>query len=249
MSRKARTEDKNNESGKKGARKVKDKFIEERQELPIYKIKLSQSQNIVYNLLHQYPLVFVEGKSGSGKSMSILYTFVKMYLEDHTKQIIIIRTPVEAGDDKIGYLPSGLDEKLEPHFNSTKKILKQLLGSSKVECDLNKRIHFCVPNYILGDTLDNSLILIDEAQQISPKTLKLLLERIGENSICATIGDRTQVYTTDKKRNGLSDAVSRFFDTEGKVRFPLVSYYKFPTDENQRSDICAVVNLAYEEME
>lgn len=247
MSRKKPDLEDNNKSKK--SRKIKDKFVEEREVLPITKIHLTGSQTHVANMLKEFPLCFVEGKSGSGKTMAVLHTFCKMYLEDYSKNILIIRTPVEAGDDKVGYLPSGIDEKLEPHFHSTKKILIQLLGRQKVECDLNKRIHFSIPNYILGDTLDNSLILLDEVQQISPKTTKLLLERIGQNSICAAIGDKTQMYVNDKKRNGLSDAITRFFDEDMKAKFPMVGYFKFPKGENQRSEIAAIVNEAYEEME
>lgn len=248
MNRKA-SRDTNKEDKTPKKRKIKDTFTEEKENLPINRIQLSDSQMHVANMIRQNPLNFIEGKSGSGKTMSVLHTFCRMYLEDYSKNILIIRTPVEAGEDKVGYLPSGLNEKLEPHFHSTKKILGQLLGKAKLECDMDKRIHFAIPNYILGDTLDNSLILIDECQQLSPKTMKLILERIGQHSTCCALGDKSQMYASDKKRNGLSDAIPRFFDEDMNAKYPMIGYFKFPKGENQRSEISGIVNEAYEGME
>ena len=170
----------------------------------INQIKLIPSQTELMHKIQNNTLTFVDSVAGTGKSMTCLYTFVKEYLRDNTKQLIVIRTPVEAGLDKIGALPNSLEEKCEPHFSSTKKLLEQLLSRGKVETDMDHRIHFKIPNYVLGSTFDNSLIMIDEAQQLPANILKLLLERIGVDSKCVVLGDSTQLYTgNDSKRNGL----------------------------------------------
>lgn len=126
------------------------------------KIQLTDKQKVLRNKILENDLTFVVGSSGSGKTLAVLYTYVQEYLRDPSKQILVVRTPVEAGLDKIGALPNSLQEKVEPHFNSTKILLCDLLSKGKVETDLDHRIHFKIPNYMLGSTFDNCLILIDE---------------------------------------------------------------------------------------
>src|ERR1700745_3700791 len=114
----------------------KQKWTEERQEV-LNQIHPSEKQKYVGELIRDNNLVFVEGPAGSGKTMGILYEFVRQYNFDITKEIIIIRTPVEAGGDKIGFLPNDMSAKLEPHFASTKKILDTLLLPGRLACDLD----------------------------------------------------------------------------------------------------------------
>lgn len=215
----------------------------------INQIKLSDSQKTAQNIIRANTLTFVEGPAGVGKSLGILHEFVKEYLDDSTKQIVIIKTPVESsGKDRIGFLPDNLESKLAPHFSATKKTLSDLLNPGKVETDMGHRIHFMCPNFILGSTLDNSLILIEEAQQLEPMIMKLLLERIGRNSKCVVTGDPHQLYTKDRDRNGLTDAIGKFFETEnGKLvpKYAELGYYQFDVDSVMRSDIVKTVIRAY----
>lgn len=212
----------------------------------LYQFKLTESQQELHHKINTNTLTFVEGVAGSGKSVSILYTFAREYLKDNTKQIIVIRTPVEAGLDKIGALPDDYKAKTEPHFASTKKLLEQLLTRGKVETDLDHRIHFKIPNYVLGSTFDNSLILIDEAQQLQPQILKLLLERTGINSKVVVAGDNTQLYAGNAaSRNALKDAIPRFFTSDGTSRYPDVTYHRFGVEDIMRSDIVKTVVSAY----
>ena len=212
---------------------------------------LSEMQVICQNKIKANEMVVVEGPAGTGKTLAVLHEFAKEYLQDNTKQIIVIRTPVEAGMDKIGALPDDLKAKTEPHFASAKKILEDLLSKGKVENDLGARIHFKIPNYALGATFDNSLIMIDEAQQLPPLILKLLLERTGRNSKVVVVGDSTQLYVDARDRNGLRDMIKRFFfvDTDGyhDPKFDKVDYHCYSTDDMQRSDFCKTVALAYAE--
>jgi len=210
------------------------------------KLNLTNSQKIVGNLIKSKGIIFVEGTAGTGKTTGILSEFVEQYLADNTKQIIVIRTPVEAGSDKIGFLPNGLDDKIEPHFASAKDILNVLLGRGKVECDMNERIHFKIPNYMLGSTLDNSLVLIDEAQQIQPMIMKLLLERAGKNTTIVVAGDPTQLYVNDTTRNGLAHAKSQFISPDGEPYYPTVDCFTFPLEDSKtRSELAYTVVHAY----
>lgn len=212
----------------------------------------NSKQKHVNNLLIEFPLVFVQGCAGTGKTTGIIHHYCSEYMRDRSKKIMVIRTPVEAGPDKIGYLPGDEDDKLAPHFSTYAGIMKTFMGN-KFEADLNKRIHFMVPNYALGATWDDALILIDEAQQLTPAIMKLLLERIGINSVCAVVGDPSQLYADDKtSRNGLTHAMDKFFikheyhgRTEYEPKSNMVSAFAYDPEDNVRSDISREVVRVY----
>lgn len=216
----------------------------------IGEFKLTSTQQELAHKIVGNTLTFVDSPAGTGKTLTILHTFVKEYLKDTSKKIIIIRTPVEAGGlDKVGFLPSELHLKLEPHFASTKNILVQLLNKGKVETDIDNRIFFKVPNFELGNTWDNSLVLIDEAQALQPMIMKLLLERVGVNTKVVVAGDSSQLYATEAaKRNGLKDALTRFLDKEQLPMYDDVAFHKFGVQDVQRSEIVKTVITAYQGM-
>lgn len=229
---------------------AKEKFTEASEcKLKVFTPTASQKQLI--NTVRQNTLTFVDSPAGSGKSTTILWHFAKEYLLDHSKEIIVVRTPVEFCDDKIGYLPNSLEAKLEVHFASAKKILEDFLGKGRVASDLDQRLHFKIPNYMLGSTLTNSLVLIDEAQQLSPQILKLLLERIGEGSTVVVAGDSNQLFDAKGKRNGLADAIDRFFKIEDDwivSKYDNVGFHEFSIQDIMRSEICKTVVTAYSGM-
>ena len=211
----------------------------------------TKSQKELINKIRQYTLTFVDSVAGTGKSSAVLYHYCKEYIADNKKKIVVIRTPVEAGEDKIGFLPSTENDKLLPHMSSTRAILEKFLGKGKLETDFEKRIFFKPPNFMLGCTMDDSLVLIDEAQQLSPMILKLLLERTGNNTKVVIAGCSSQIYATNTKRNALKDAIGRFFtQTEDGIieaQYPDMAYHEFDIDECHRSDVVKDVIRAYKE--
>lgn len=215
----------------------------------IKSVVLNDKQKELYDVIDNNIITFVSGPAGSSKSFTALYYAVENYLKNPSDRILITRTPMEAGTDKIGFLPNSLQEKVEPHFSSSRIILETLLSKNKVESDLEKRIEFKIPNYVLGATIDSAVWLIDEAQCLSPLTLKLLLERIGKYTKVIVAGDPTQLYTTDKNRNGLTDAINRFFtvaeDGSRKSNYSGIGYFEFTEDDIVRSDIVKSVVKAY----
>lgn len=216
-------------------------------------IELSDSQKVCLNVIQNNIITFVEGLAGTGKTLTALYASITHYKELPSNRVVVIRTPMEATlHDKVGFLPDDLKSKLEPHFASTKMILSSLINPLKVENDLNstyKKIEFNIPNFMLGCTLDNCFIIIDEAQTLNPVIMKLLLERIGKNSKIVVLGDPSQSYSVNTDRQGMRDAISKFFNIEGnEVKEPLfkdIGYFKFEIDDCMRSDIVKTVLLAY----
>lgn len=203
------------------------------------------SQKTFINKIIGNTVTFCDSPAGTGKTSATLYHFCKEYLRDPSLHIYITRTPAEVGKDRIGFLPNSAEEKCAPHFASTKHILEVFLGKEKVEADLGKRIHFTIPNYILGATLDNSLWLLDEAQLFQPIIMKLLLERIGKNTKVVVSGSSTQIYTADKDRGGMQDAIDRFFDEEYNPLYRNFAYHHFSVDEVMRSEVVKAVLRAY----
>ena len=209
---------------------------------------LTPAQEDFANKIHSNIITFVNAPAGVGKSAVSLHTFLQYYLKDPSLRIVVIRTPAEVGCDKIGFLPDGMDAKLEPHFASTKKILEDFLGKPKFEADLGKRIIFTIPNMQLGATWDNSLVLIDEAQLLQPIIMKLLLERIGENTKVVISGSASQIYTADHHiRGGMNDAIVRFFDQNGESKYYGITYHQFTSKDVMRSEIVKSVLHAYGE--
>lgn len=208
------------------------------------------SQKVMINKIRGNTITFVQAIAGVGKTAATLWYFCQEYLKDPSLKIIVVRTPVEIGDDKVGFLPNSLDEKLVVHFASTKRLLEEFLGKSRVESDLGKRIEFLPPNYMLGATIDNALVLVDEVQQISVPVLKLLLERIGKNCKFVVAGSNSQLYgNCGTTRNALKDAMDRFFvweDGECLPKYEGFAYHTFSIDDVQRSDIVKSVIRAYE---
>lgn len=212
---------------------------------------LSDAQKTAKKIILNNRITFIEGYAGTGKSLVVLLTFCERLLRDSTAQLWIIRTPVQAGSDDIGALPDGKREKIEPHFESTKNLLIQILGAQRFQSLLDKKIHFDIPNFVLGRTFDNAMVLVDEAQQLRPDIMKLLLERIGKDSTFVVAGDKTQLYLDGKdKRNGMSDAINRFFtiDKNGVYQSKYsdeIAHYAFNLEDVQRDYIVKAVIKAY----
>lgn len=209
--------------------------------------QLSKWQEEFIEVAANNRITFTDSVAGVGKSLAALYYACKQYLANPYLNIVVVRTPVEAGKDRIGFLPDDLNAKMEPHFASTRVLLEEFLGKGKVESDLGKRIHFKVPNYMLGSTVRNSIFIIDEAQQLEPMMLKLLLERIGDGTTAIVLGSTSQMYMSDSGgRGALKDAVDRFFKEDGSLKFEGVGYYKYPLEAMMRDDIVKTVIIAYE---
>lgn len=249
MSRNAQRNSRKAKVAIKSAPVIKEKFSQAHQ-TEINDFVPTDPQKVLINKIRENTLVFVDAPAGSGKSSTVMWHFAKEYLINRYKQIMVVRTPVEFCDDKIGFLPSGLDDKLEVHFASTKQILEQFLGAGRVAADTGTRIHFKIPNFMLGCTLKDTLLLVDEAQQISPKILKLILERIGEGCKVVVAGSSEQLFDAHNKRDGLADAVNRFFDydevtDELIARFKNIAYHEFDVDDCMRDEIVKDVIRAY----
>lgn len=211
----------------------------------------SKWQKEALEVIQEHDITFVDSVAGVGKTSVALYYACQQYLADVNKKIVFVRTPAEVGKDRIGFLPgaatTGMDDKLGPHFESTKALLVDFIGKNKMEADEGKRILFTIPNFALGKTYSDCIYVLDECQLMEPLILKLLLERIGHGTRCIVLGSSGQLYTDNNHgRAGLKDALKRFFTPEMEKKYDRIGYYKFPMEAIQRADVVRDVIMAYE---
>lgn len=187
-------------------------------------------------------LTLCDSSSGTGKSTTVIYHALKELAAGHYRQIIFIKTPNESSDDAIGFLPNSAEDKISVHMEATRSVFRDFMSKAKLELEEKKeRIVLTIPNFIQGRTLTNSFVIIDEAQSISPHILKLLLERCGEGSTYAVLGDKFQCYSFKKRDNGLKYLIERVteLDEEGKLvsKEPLIGYVEMTAKDNMRSEL------------
>lgn len=190
------------------------------------------------NSINRYDTILVQGASGVGKSTTAIWKGLSM-LGKQYKHIMFIKTANECGDDAIGYLTGNENEKLVAHFKNMKNVFLDFMSEEKLEIDIKKKnIIFDIPNFIQGGTFSSTFVIIDEAQNMSPLTLKLLLERFDDSCKVIVLGDCKQTYSIKKRKDGFTDLVSRVCNkTQEGVLFcvePDWDYIELPPSENRR---------------
>lgn len=211
----------------------------------------SKWQKEALEIIGEHKITFVDSSAGVGKTSVALFYACQQYMADVNKKIVFVRTPAEVGKDRIGFLPgaatTGMEDKLGPHFESTKALLVDFIGKGKMEADEGKRIFFTIPNFALGKTFSDTIYIIDESQLLEPLILKLLLERIGLGTQAIVLGSSGQMYADNGNgRNALRDAVTRFFNEDKSKKYERIGYYKFPLEACMRDDVVIDVITAYD---
>ena len=215
----------------------------------LFDFKPTEWQEEFLDVIENHKITLCDSVAGVGKSATALYYACREYLTDPTKKIVFVRTPAEVGFDRLGFLPgeANMQDKLGPHFESTKVLIEQFIGKAKFEADLNKRILLTVPNFCLGATRENCIYLLDEVQLLQPLILKLLLERIGQDTKTIVMGSSGQLYADAKGRNAMRDARKRFFNEDGSKKYKDIGFYKFPVEAVMRDSVVMDVIRAYED--
>jgi phosphate starvation-inducible PhoH-like protein len=205
---------------------------------------LTENQKIYSETLLNNQITICSGPAGVGKSYIAMKTAVDLLLDDGNgyDKIIIVRPAVEA-EEKLGALPGNLEEKLDPYIFPSYYLLNKIIGKEAREKLKDAEvIEVFALAYMRGMTIDNAILVFEEAQNATPKQMKLLLTRIGSNTKFFISGDieQTDRYK-DKKQSGLYDAIIRFNGING------IGIFEFGDKDGVRNPIITKILQKYEE--
>jgi phosphate starvation-inducible protein PhoH and related proteins len=204
---------------------------------------LSKHQEDYYNILKNNQITVASGPAGVGKSFIAMKAAVDLLLDPNNsyEKIIIVRPAVEA-EEKLGSLPGGLEEKLDPYIFPSYYLLNKIIGKeSREELKKAEIIEVFALAYMRGMNIDNSILIFEEAQNSTPNQMKLLLTRIGYNSKFFISGDLEQTDRyKDKKQSGLYDAIQKFSNVSD------IGVYDFRDAKNVRNPLITKILTEYD---
>lgn len=188
-------------------------------------------------------IVFGIGPAGTGKTYLAIAMAVKALKEKNVNKIILTRPAIEAGE-KLGFLPGDLQEKVDPYLRPLYDALNDMLGQEVFQRHMEKGIIEVAPlAYMRGRTLENSFIILDEAQNTTPEQMKMFLTRFGFGSKAVITGDITQIDLPKDKFSGLKQGEKVLKNIEGLefihltesdvVRHPIVTQIIFAYEKSQ----------------
>jgi phosphate starvation-inducible protein PhoH and related proteins len=183
------------------------------------------------------------GPAGTGKTYLAVAMAVAAFRNKDVNRIVLTRPAVEAGE-KLGFLPGDLQNKVDPYLRPLYDALYDMLGSENFQRFQEKQSIEVAPlAYMRGRTLDDSFIILDEAQNTTPEQMKMFLTRLGAGSKAVITGDITQVDLPDGKRSGLVDAAAVLKSIEG------ISINYFSEKDVVRHQLVQKIIKAYEKYE
>ena len=204
---------------------------------------LTDSQREYWDILHNNEITLCFGPAGVGKSYIAMKKAVDLLHDDDNKyeKIIIVRPAVEA-EEKLGSLPGGLEEKLDPYIFPSYYLLNKIIGK---ECREKLKdegyIEVAALAYMRGWNVDNTILIFEEAQNATPAQMKLLLTRIGFNTKFFISGDLEQSDKfKDKTKSGLYDAKVRLVGVKN------IGVFEFGDDDIVRNPIISQILKRYD---
>ncbi len=167
----------------------------------------SANQRRYMEAIEQYDMVFGVGPGGTGKTYLAVAMAVAALLARRVNRIILARPAVEAGE-RLGFLPGTVQEKVDPYLRPLYDSLYDLLEADKVERYLERgAIEIAPIAFMRGRTLNDSFVILDEAQNTTGEQMKMFLTRLGFNSKAVITGDITQIDLPSGKRSGMLEAI------------------------------------------
>jgi phosphate starvation-inducible PhoH-like protein len=200
----------------------------------------SFKQQLYIQSMIDYDIVISIGPAGTGKTYLAVAMAAAALMEKQVRRIILARPAVEAGE-KLGFLPGDLAEKVNPYLRPLHDALHDIIGFEKVGRMLERGIIEVAPiAFMRGRTLNDSFIIVDEAQNTTTEQMKMVLTRIGYNSKAVINGDVTQVDLPQGKMSGLREAREVLADVEG------IKFFYFDQSDVVRHALVQKIVTAYD---
>lgn len=175
----------------------------------------SANQQKLIDAYENEDLVFAIGPAGTGKTYLSIALAVKAYKEKAVRRIILSRPAVEAGE-KLGFLPGDMKEKIDPYLQPLYDALEDMLPAVKLQDMMEKNIIQIAPlAFMRGRTLNDAVVILDEAQNTTPAQIRMFMTRMGCNTKMIITGDITQIDLPRGQKSGLIDAMQVLGGVEG----------------------------------
>ena len=190
------------------------------------------NQQKYLHAIARHDINFGIGPAGTGKTYLAVAMAVDALNDSRVQRLVLVRPAVEAGE-KLGFLPGDLTQKVDPYLRPLYDALFEMLGVDRVTKLIERNVIEIAPlAYMRGRTLNDSFVILDEAQNTTVEQMKMFLTRIGFGSVAVITGDLTQIDLPKQVKSGLRDAIEvlakveginmTFFEAKDVVRHPLV---------------------------
>jgi phosphate starvation-inducible protein PhoH and related proteins len=207
------------------------------------------NQTEYLNNIRTYDLTFGIGPAGTGKTYLAVACAVEALQSEQVRRIVLVRPAVEAGE-RLGFLPGDLTQKVDPYLRPMYDALYEMMGFERVAKSIERNVIEIAPlAFMRGRSLNDSFVILDEAQNTTNEQMKMFLTRIGFGSKAVVTGDITQVDLPNSKQSGLRTVIDilrgvrgiafTMFSSRDVVRHPLVQRIvqayeaKYPDDGGQ----------------
>lgn len=213
--------------------KPKNKVPERQSSLLVTFKPRTENQQVLVDLIRNKEIVISSGSSGVGKTYVTLATALQLLDKGHYKKIILIKSVVTIPGEEIGFIPGNLKEKMDPFLMSYSWNIDKLCGKDSFDDLVGKGLIEILPiAFIRGVSIDDSIVIIDEVQNMDKHTFKTIITRIGENSKYIFLGDVEQVDRKRSEESCLESVLDIFkeedyvgtleFEDEDCVRNPII---------------------------
>jgi phosphate starvation-inducible protein PhoH and related proteins len=191
--------------------------------------------------IEAHDMVFGIGPAGTGKTYLAVAMAISALLTKRVNRIILARPAVEAGE-RLGFLPGSLQEKIDPYLRPLYDALYEMLEPEKVDRYLEKNVIEIAPiAFMRGRTLNDSFVILDEAQNTTSEQMKMFVTRLGFNSKAVITGDITQIDLPNARRSGLLEAMDVLKKVEG------LAFVHFDEGDVVRHHLVQRIIRAYDE--
>lgn len=175
----------------------------------------SENQQRLIDAYEKNDMVFAVGPAGTGKTYLSIALAVKALKEKTAKKIILSRPAVEAGE-KLGFLPGDMKDKIDPYLQPLYDALEDMIPAVKLQDMMEKHIIQIAPlAFMRGRTLNDAVVILDEAQNTTSQQIRMFLTRMGMNTKMVITGDLTQIDLPREQRSGLKEALKILDGVEG----------------------------------